>query len=1283
YGDNGQALITSGSGNLSWSTIGPDHLISSNNLSDVNIPEKARANLGLKIGDDVQKHDDDLDNLSGLVVADGNSIVGNDGKWITESGAELKTRIYLGNVENIELSTWPGSTNITTLGTISSGKFSELSASGHFYDSDDEPGTNGQILSSTGDGVVWTDSAELWTLKMSGNDIYRESGNVGVGTSEPEKKIHVEGDGILVRPDEEWGPGDVANFFMGDFDNYIETDYDAGMEFRTEGDFVFSNGNVGIGVTGPQRELEIKGALKFWGATSGFVVFTPPVDGEEITYTLPASKGSAGQALTTDGDGALGWATIGADHLISTNYLSEIKDNPETARANLGLEIGVGVQAHGDGLDDIAGLAADNGNFIVGNGEKWATKSDLAARTSIGLGNVDNISLLSWPGSTKITTLGTIAAGKWQGEDITADYIDWASPEDIGSGEAAAGNFTTLSASGEFYDAANEAGTSGQILSSTGSGLDWIDQGSIDDGDWTKNGDDVYKSTGNVGIGTTEFGEGDRLAVDGFVHSSLGGFKFPDGTVQTTAANVDAAGNIKQLIKDFTVASGKSVTAGDVVSFVDGYIQKGFGTGKGIIYGSEHVLNSAVNHYLSAAALSSNKFVIAYYKDRSGIAVIGDVIGNIVTYGSEYVFRSANITHISVAALSSTKFVVTFEDQYDSFHAAAVIGDVSGNSITYGSRYVFQPTYSPGFISTTALSSTKFVMTYWDDDSSDGSAVIGDVTGDAITYGEEHVFNPNCSLFISAAALSSTKFVVAYTDCDNIDNGTAVIGDVTGNNITFGPEHVFTSAPFYYSSVAALSTTKFVVAYQDPGSSDYGMAVIGDVSGDTITSGAEYVFNSASTGSISATALSPTRFVVAYRNIGASNHGMAVIGDVSGDTIDFGAEYTFNSTFPGLISAGALSSTRFVVAYQDGGNGNFCTASVGEIAVDGIIGIAREAKTGGQTTPVIIAGVSEVHSGLTPGAIYYADASGDLTTGVTDYKVGLAISSTKLLLNVENTRLSEWTGSDKISTLGAITSGEWRGAPVAESYIGDLPASKITSGVFDNVRVNWKAPGFIGSITPAAGKFTELSASGAFYDSANEPGTSGQILSSTGSGLDWIDNDDGDWTISGDNIYREDGNVGIGTTSPGAALHVEGVIEVDQKIQANDSGGLELATDEGETRLIIQDDGNVGVGVASPDEKLSVGGIIESTSGGFKFPDDTVQTTAAKVGPGGNIKQLIKDFTVASGKSVTAGDVVSFVDGTIQKGFLSSSNVKNGPKYSFNSGSRSISAAALSATKFV
>ena len=52
--------------------------------------------------------------------------------------------------------------------------------------------------------------------------------------------------------------------------------------------------------------------------------------------------------------------------------------------------------------------------------------------------------------------------------------------------------------------------------------------------------------------------------------------------------------------------------------------------------------------------------------------------------------------------------------------------------------------------------------------------------------------------------------------------------------------------------------------------------------------------------------------------------------------------------------------------------------------------------------------------------------------------------------------------------------------------------------------------------------------------------------------------------------------------------------------------------------------GNVGIGTIAPGERLSVAGTIESTSGGFRFPDGTVQQSAQLVGPAGPALQAAR-----------------------------------------------------------
>ena len=382
-------------------------------------------------------------------------------------------------------------------------------------------------------------------------------------------------------------------------------------------------------------------------------------------------------------------------------------------------------------------------------------------------------------------------------------------------------------------------------------------------------------------------------------------------------------------------------------------------------FGAEAPFNSKDTANISAAALTDTKFVVAYQDNGNsgeGTAVIGDVdvYGNTITYGPIKVFNTNSTEFISVSALSSTKFVVAYADVTTGNNGQAVIGSVSGNTITYGPEETFNPALT-GFVSTAALSPSKFVVSYCDVDNwleldkwYNGQAVIGDVSGNIITYGPEKTFNAALTGFVSTAALSPSKFVVSYSDFANWFNGTAVIGDVSGNIITYGPEKTFNPACTCYISTAALSPSKFVVAYQDNGNWmawSKGTAVIGDVSGNTIAYGTESVFNpSYYTMNTSVSAMTDSKFVVSYLDYGNSDKGTAVIGAIYGNQILYGAEAVFNGGTTAFTDALTLSPSKFVVAYRDIGNSNKGTAIVGgfntpSVRTDPATGITYDGAT--------------------------------------------------------------------------------------------------------------------------------------------------------------------------------------------------------------------------------------------------------------------------------------------------------------------------------------------------
>jgi hypothetical protein len=146
-------------------------------------------------------------------------------------------------------------------------------------------------------------------------------------------------------------------------------------------------------------------------------------------------------------------------------------------------------------------------------------------------------------------------------------------------------------------------------------------------------------------------------------------------------------------------------------------------------------------------------------------------------------------------------------------------------------------------------------------------------------------------------------------------------------------------------------------------------------------------------------------------------------------------------------------------------------------------------------------------------------------------------------------------------------------------------------------------------------------------------------------------------------ITESAGNVGIGTTAPIRALDIEGGTNTSVLVRGPGTHNVQLTGDSSSGRLgqdlngfffasdtngrvikfltnngalnewmRITSAGNVGIGTSTPAQKLSVAGMIESTSGGYKFPNGTVQTTAGGTGT---------LTSVGSGLGLTGGPITS------------------------------------------
>lgn len=149
-----------------------------------------------------------------------------------------------------------------------------------------------------------------------------------------------------------------------------------------------------------------------------------------------------------------------------------------------------------------------------------------------------------------------------------------------------------------------------------------------------------------------------------------------------------------------------------------------------------------------------------------------------------------------------------------------------------------------------------------------------------------------------------------------------------------------------------------------------------------------------------------------------------------------------------------------------------------------------------------------------------------------------------------------------------------------------------------------------------------------------------------------------------DNItLASNGNVGIATSSPVAKLAVVGGTSNASNLSTayslaafnitpKSTSGYSLQFGSGPADLpyiqmsaggaasgnmtIQPYGGNVGIGTASPAQLLSVAGTVESTSGGFKFPDGTVQTTAGGAGVGAVAFARINQSTIISSYNISS-----------------------------------------------
>jgi len=418
-------------------------------------------------------------------------------------------------------------------------------------------------------------------------------------------------------------------------------------------------------------------------------------------------------------------------------------------------------------------------------------------------------------------------------------------------------------------------------------------------------------------------------------------------------------------------------------------------------FGSEVVFESAdITFARSTYDSTNNKVVIAYSDGGNGsygTAVVGTVSGTSISFGTAVVFESANSANIDITYdPTNERVVIAYTDYGNSSYGTAIVGTISGTSISFGTAVVFESASTTEPMSVIFDSTNnKVVIAYKDVGNSNyGTSIVGTVSGTSISFGTAVVFESALIRAISSVYDSTNeRVVIAYGDRGNSDYGTAIVGTVSGTSISYGTAVIFESATTNQCSITYdSSNTRVVISYSDIGNSSYGTAIVGTVSGTSISFGTAVVFNNAETtdNSISYDSTN-NQVVIAYRDDGNSNQGTVIVGAVSGTSISFGPEVVFNpaSTF----TPSALydpTNNKLVISYADVGNAYYGTAIVGGPATsasptissqNNFIGSAQTTVASGEPVTINVPrSIGYNNTGLSTGYFYYVDPT---TSGYT------------------------------------------------------------------------------------------------------------------------------------------------------------------------------------------------------------------------------------------------------------------------------------------------------------
>lgn len=414
-------------------------------------------------------------------------------------------------------------------------------------------------------------------------------------------------------------------------------------------------------------------------------------------------------------------------------------------------------------------------------------------------------------------------------------------------------------------------------------------------------------------------------------------------------------------IRAYPIATGNSVTAGDVVDVVNGEVTRSVVAEANVknVFATSNIAGTSIcrlNDSVSVVAYAQNaQLTVGVLDNQTGTVTVTQ---NIVSDADKYV---------GVARLSDTKIVLSWSFNNQIYTRLATI---VGNSISVKS--IVQPTGNNSrYPCVMALDTDRFAI-FYSSFGADGIDVnVGTVSGDTITYPSAGYSKSGCTpINISATLLpddssGNKRACVCFSDTNDNNKGKAVIATINRSNVvTWGS--VVTFSDKIESVDVCTDGENSVVFYRDT-TTGAGISRMKNLSitGTVITpSTVEYQTGITAFPQIQNMS---GKFVVDGANNDLSK-GIAYVVTKSDAGFVLSSPFVFNSDgSPPYLSMAAIDNNHVILAYADNGNHGYGTSTILEVSGNQIAGgftvnstqaIALQSGEAGQEIEVIFAGTT-------------------------------------------------------------------------------------------------------------------------------------------------------------------------------------------------------------------------------------------------------------------------------------------------------------------------------------